>query len=929
MEKGLDEEMKKMEEDEDSDTVVSNDEGDDDDDMDDDDEVSPETLKKISDFEEELSTNPYNYNAHIELISVLKSVGDFMKLRAARTAFSSHYPLTSEMWEDWVNDEAKIGVSEEEKKSVVELYEKGVKDYLSVELWLSYCQYALKEVGTEEGQKYARSVFERAITAGGLHVSKGGLLWAAYRDLENCLLAVLEPAPGSVPTKEQLEKQNKQKQTVVSIFKRQLRLPLFGIKEAFAEYKDFVQEEVDQNIVRDYHKASELLKAREKFEAKLLNKDESLENYQKYIDFEKDKKDPVRIQCLYERAISDHCLEGDLWVQYLVYIDTTLKIDTVSLPVYERAVRNCPWSSVIWSSYLRSLERFEKPKVDVVKVFEQALAAGFTDPSAYLEVWLAFLDYMRRRTEFSKEVTSTMSDLRTAFERSTDHLARLKADPDCKVLRYWANLEADHCHNVQNARNIWADIGNIHGNKALAWIENINMEKQFGDRKHLRKVYLRALEKTHDSPELVADSWIQFEREEGSLESWENCREKCNKKLEKMAEIRAKESNVTMDEDKIKMEKVEKKKEKDKQVRRDRRHETSEQKKEAINSYSKSNGAQKVVPPPGFKGNVAPPPGFKVPNAPPPKAGVAPPPGYVAPPPGFKASNSREESDEPAAKKQKIDSSDDSSSENADEKQERTVFLSNLNFEIDEDGIKEIMSTSGAISEVRLAHHVTGKSKGFAFVEYESKESAAEVLKRDNELIDGRPMYISKCDPNKKGHSFKYKLGLEKNKLFLKGLPASYTKVNIQEIFGKHGKIIDIRLVTYRNGHSKGMAFVDYEDEVSAATALLKTDGMELEDSVLHVALSNPPERKPEGGVPSSEVRSLGGGQKKVGKSQVAFMPRSVAAQAKKEPVGPIKPIGFVPAGAKPEAGDKNGSNNSGKSNADFRKMLLGIKPKE
>jgi len=281
-------------------------------------------------------------------------------------------------------------------------------------------------------------------------------------------------------------------------------------------------------------------------------------------------------------------------------------------------------------------------------------------------------------------------------------------------------------------------------------------------------------------------------------------------------------------------------------------------------------------------------------------------------------------------KKQKIDSSDESSSENTEEKQEKTVFLSNLSFDIDEAGIKEIMASSGEIAEVRLAHHVTGKSKGFAFVEYESKESVAEVLKRDNELIDGRPMYISKCDPNKKGHSFKYKLGLEKNKLFLKGLPASYTKVNIQEIFGKHGKIIDIRLVTYRNGHSKGMAFVDYEEEVSAAAALLKTDGMELEDSVLHVALSNPPERKPEAGVPNSEVRSLGGGQKKVGKSQVAFMPR-VIAQANKGPIGPskpVKPIGFVPA-SKTEAGDKNGSSSSGKSNSDFRKMLLGIKPKE
>jgi hypothetical protein len=40
-------------------------------------------------------------------------------------------------------------------------------------------------------------------------------------------------------------------------------------------------------------------------------------------------------------------------------------------------------------------------------------------------VWLSFLDYMRRRTEFSKEEeTKTMGELRLIFDRAVDHLAR-------------------------------------------------------------------------------------------------------------------------------------------------------------------------------------------------------------------------------------------------------------------------------------------------------------------------------------------------------------------------------------------------------------------------------------------------------------------------------------------------------------------------
>ncbi len=55
-------------------------------------------------------------------------------------------------------------------------------------------------------------------------------------------------------------------------------------------------------------------------------------------------------------------------------------------------------------------------------------------------------------------------------------------------------------------------------------MEAIEFEKIFGDKKHLRKKLERALEKSHDDPEAIAKAWIQFEREEGSLESYDHCR---------------------------------------------------------------------------------------------------------------------------------------------------------------------------------------------------------------------------------------------------------------------------------------------------------------------------------------------------------------------------------------------------------------------
>ena len=54
--------------------------------------------------------------------------------------------------------------------------------------------------------------------------------------------------------------------------------------------------------------------------------------------------------------------------------------------------------------------------------------------STLSKVWLSFIDYMRRKTEFSsKEVTNSMSELRDVFERSCTHLAKVKGDPECQV----------------------------------------------------------------------------------------------------------------------------------------------------------------------------------------------------------------------------------------------------------------------------------------------------------------------------------------------------------------------------------------------------------------------------------------------------------------------------------------------------------------
>lgn len=58
--------------------------------------------------------------------------------------------------------------------------------FLAIELWIEYAQYS---IGASELQT-TRSILERGLTAGGLHVSEGSLLWDTLRELENAHISI-------------------------------------------------------------------------------------------------------------------------------------------------------------------------------------------------------------------------------------------------------------------------------------------------------------------------------------------------------------------------------------------------------------------------------------------------------------------------------------------------------------------------------------------------------------------------------------------------------------------------------------------------------------------------------------------------------------------------------------------------------------------
>jgi hypothetical protein len=79
---------------------------------------------------------PKNYNEHFKLISTLKRDSKRQEeLRRARRNFSEAYPLTVDLWKEWLSDEERMVSEDSERRAIVELYRRAVGDY--------YCTFFL------------------------------------------------------------------------------------------------------------------------------------------------------------------------------------------------------------------------------------------------------------------------------------------------------------------------------------------------------------------------------------------------------------------------------------------------------------------------------------------------------------------------------------------------------------------------------------------------------------------------------------------------------------------------------------------------------------------------------------------------------------------------------------------------------------------
>eukprot|EP00124_Ichthyophonus_hoferi_P001584 Ihof_evm3s86 gene=Ihof_evmTU3s86 len=790
-------------------------------------EVDEKALQaKILALKHKVQLNPYDYSAQVEYLSTLRSAGNLQEIRHAREKMSAVFPLTEELWLQWIGDEERLAEGADGEKRVLELYERAVADYLSVPIWVKYCKHveasleAQVEGKDQEAIGQIRALYERALSAGGIHYDQGAELWIAYRAFEQCLLDQAEEEAVDLDEGPDLPAVATAKSKIIGLFRRQLTVPHASLTETIGQMEHWANEqgrEADLPVLQQLAVSTSLVcKDLQPLEDTLAQGGAAA--YLSYAQYEQEHgDDPARVQCLYERGVASHALEASLWSAYITYMDAKLPGSAVLLLIHSKAVRNCPWVSALWQGYLRALEVAGKDHLVIEEVFQQALGAGFSQPDDYLQLWTAYIDYHRRAIDWSldgEELQTAAEALRTTFQKAVDYMHHYfpgLGDPYCTLQQYWARVELVALKQVDRAREIWDTALKANGKNATLWLYYIEMEKYHGTADKIRTLYKKALHMCADWVESLGDAWVLWERENGTLQSWEAAIKRANQYRRQLQDRQnqaaAKEAVAR---EKIKADRVVRKQEKQEQRKQEKlKQHPEESRKRTAGSMGGEEEDRHVK---------------RTRTTEPAKAKES----RALPSTGTIGTGLEVEVVAPHNRP----------AENKD----KTVFVSNLLYSVDEPQLQEVFQQAGKVQEVRLVRNLQGKSKGYAYVEFVDEASVAPALAMDRQLLGTRPMFINhhQEDTERKPRFPKQE---DPKTLFVAELPKEYSQQQVDDLFRPYGAIKQVRLVTNKYGKHRGYCYVEFENEADAKEALV-LDGRLVGDNNIKVAISNPPSRQ-------------------------------------------------------------------------------------
>ncbi|XP_064458027.1 RNA-binding protein squid-like isoform X4 [Ornithodoros turicata] len=152
------------------------------------------------------------------------------------------------------------------------------------------------------------------------------------------------------------------------------------------------------------------------------------------------------------------------------------------------------------------------------------------------------------------------------------------------------------------------------------------------------------------------------------------------------------------------------------------------------------------------------------------------------------------------------DGTQNGSAETKGNEDERKLFVGGISWDTENKDLREYFSKFGTVADVNIkTDPTTGKSRGFGFVTFTSKDALAAVLKESPHSVKGKQI-----DPK----PAKARPGIKK--IFVGGLEAEMPEADIKAYFEKFGPVESVELPFDKaKNQRRQFAFVTFEREDS------------------------------------------------------------------------------------------------------------------
>ncbi|KAL7280196.1 hypothetical protein ACG7TL_006615 [Trametes sanguinea] len=247
---------------------------------------------------------------------------------------------------------------------------------------------------------------------------------------------------------------------------------------------------------------------------------------------------------------------------------------------------------------------------------------------------------------------------------------------------------------------------------------------------------------------------------------------------------------------------------------------------------------------------------------------------------------------------------------------EREIYVAGLSKLVTKEDLENLFKTYGTVKDVRMILDDKGRSKGFAFVEFENDQEARAALAANNHELKKRRMAVTLADSRvrPKNKAPGYREEVRNRSVRVKHLPAGTQEGLLQQALEKHAKVKRVEVFA-----DIAEAEVELENAAEAGKLLLRPDSIVFNGNTLQIVAENitgphtsrpiaPPSATSGLFVPRSAVSrpraGLGSRQRGSGAAQAATSSTTASTTS--------------------TSGTSGGS--GGKGQDDFRKMLLGGK---